>query len=133
MLTRIRASRCRQLKATGMNNLPVLRTPGQPENTSPRSELSRTGPDPVQESPGQKVMRKACDNFLHYELNLNRALARETRGSSGAGASPAADPTADVAAAKAALDAMGVLVGTSQARRRADVVTPGGVAAPTPP
>src|SRR5690242_20096099 len=23
---------------------------------------------------GQKVIRKACDNFLHYELNLNRAL-----------------------------------------------------------
>ena len=34
---------------------------------------------------------------------------------------------------QAALDAMGVRLRTSQARRRADVVTPGIVTAPTPP
>jgi hypothetical protein len=35
-------------------------------------------PDALHWPTDQKVIRKACDNFLHYELNLNRALARET-------------------------------------------------------
>lgn len=74
---------------------------------------------PARVSTGQKAIRGACDNFLHYELNANRALARETRGSSEAGARPAAR----IAAAEAA-GATGVRVRTSRARRRADVVTP---------
>ena len=42
---------------------------------------SRTDPDDTERltvATDQKVIREACDNFLHYELNANRALARET-------------------------------------------------------
>src|SRR6185312_11140451 len=62
---------------------------------------------------------------------VNPALARETREPSDAGAAPDASP-ARVAAAEAALDAMGVRVRTGQARRRADLVTRA-VAAAAPP
>src|SRR5689334_10372323 len=80
---------------------------------------------PAQESTDLKVIAKACDNFLRYELNANRALARETCGSSEAGANP--DGVATGAEATAAT---GVRVRTSHPRRRADVVTPGGAAVP---
>ena len=62
-----------------MNNLPVLRT--RLDNRKRRAEVvncPERGRTPVRESTGQKVIREACDNSLHYELNLNRALARET-------------------------------------------------------
>ena len=42
---------------------------------------SRTDPDDTDRltiTTDQKVITEACDNFLRHELNLNRALARET-------------------------------------------------------
>jgi hypothetical protein len=63
-----------------MNNLRMIWTGlDNREGTSPRSrtDLNRAG-RPHGVSTGQKVIREACDNFLHYELNADRALTRET-------------------------------------------------------
>ena len=103
----------------------------------PAREPIRTTLNALQVATDLKVTTEACDNFLRYELDANRALAREHEDRQVPGppgpAGPAANPAGPAAAEAAALDAMGIGVRTSQARRRADVVTLGVVAAPAPP
>ena len=122
--------------AIGPNDFPPQANGyGQPsgDHVSPRTDRDDT--ERLTVTTDQKVITEASDSFLHHELNASRALPvkHEDRQVPGLTPPPTRCNPADVAAAEAALDAMGVRVRTSQARRRADVVTPGVVAAPTPP
>ena len=102
----------------------------------PAREPIRTTLNALQVATDLKVTTEACDNFLRYELDANRALAREHEDRQVPGPParlPRRQPRRPAAAEAAALDAMGIGVRTSQARRRADVVTLGVVAAPAPP
>jgi len=93
-----------------------------------------TGPEARTGIYGSEGHKGSVWQLFRYALNANRVLARETWGSSVAdpAAKPAANPAGNAAGGAEAAGAMGVRVRTSRARRRADVMTPGGAAAPAP-